>query len=140
MNNSDKGDFYFGISENKVFICFFEKKKDYLKNYIDFEIPETLNNNLNFKIISNLLKNNIRKLEKSLGIFLTNGNVSIKSKTTAIFSGSFGFFLRHLPILWIDSSLDLSDAIKITFFKPFISIPCDNLWHVIKQSKSPFAK
>ena len=81
MNNSDKGDFYFGISENKVFICFFEKKKDYLKKYIDFEIPETLNNNLNFKIISNLLKNNIRKLEKSLGIFLTNGNVSIKSKT-----------------------------------------------------------
>ena len=31
MNNSEKGDFYFGISDNKIYICFFEKGK--IKKY-----------------------------------------------------------------------------------------------------------
>ena len=56
MSNSDYEDFYFGISDNKIYICFFEKGKTILKKSINFEIPDTLNNNLNFKIISNLLK------------------------------------------------------------------------------------
>ncbi len=81
MSNSDYEDFYFGISENKIYICFFENEKTYFKKSINFEIPNTLNNNLNFKIISKLLKNNIRSFEKSLGIFLTKGNISIQSKT-----------------------------------------------------------
>tara|TARA_B100001057_G_scaffold453492_1_gene498343 strand:- start:11380 stop:12087 length:708 start_codon:yes stop_codon:yes gene_type:complete len=81
MSNSDYEDFYFGISDNKIYICFFENEKNYFKQSINFEIPDSLNNNLNFKIISNLLKNNIRRFEKSLGIFLTKGNISIKSKT-----------------------------------------------------------
>ena len=81
MSNSDNEDFYFGISDNKIFICFFENGKKYFKESINFEIPDTLNNNLNFKIISNLLKDNIRRFEKSLGLFLTKGNISIQSKT-----------------------------------------------------------
>ena len=64
MSNSDYEDFYFGISDNKIYICFFENGKNYFKKSINFEIPDTLNNNLNFKIISNLLKNNIRSLRK----------------------------------------------------------------------------
>ena len=56
MSNSDYENFYFGVSENKIYICFFENGKSYFKKSIDFEIPDKLNNNLNFKIISNLLK------------------------------------------------------------------------------------
>ena len=40
----------------------------YIKK-INFEIPDSLNNDLNFKIILKLLKENIRKLEKRLGFF-----------------------------------------------------------------------
>ena len=80
MSSSDYEDFYFGISDNKIHICFFEKGQNYFKKSTNFEIPDTLNNNLNFKIISSLLKNNIRKFEKSLGLFLTKGNISIQSK------------------------------------------------------------
>ena len=81
MSNSDYEDIYFGVSDNKIYICFFENGKSYFKKSIDFEIPDKLNNNLNFKIISNLLKKNIRRFEKSLGLFLTKGNISIQSKT-----------------------------------------------------------
>ena len=81
MSNSDNEDFYFGISDYKIYICYFENGEKYFKESINFEIPDTLNNNLNFKIISNLLKDNIRRFEKSLGLFLTKGNVSIQSKT-----------------------------------------------------------
>ena len=81
MNNSGKGDFYFGISDNKIYICFFEKGKQKYSNIIEFEIPDNLMNNLNFKVIQNLLKENIRKLEKRLGFFLNDGNISIQSKS-----------------------------------------------------------
>ena len=81
MNNSEKGDFYFGISDNKIYICFFEKGKQKYSNIIEFEIPDNLMNNLNFKAIQNLLKENIRKLEKRLGFFLIDGNISIQSKS-----------------------------------------------------------
>ena len=64
MSNSDYEDFYFGISDNKIHICFLKMDKTILKKSINFEIPDTLNNNLNFKIISSLLKNNIRMFEK----------------------------------------------------------------------------
>ena len=81
MNNSEKGNFYFGISDKKIYICFFEKGKSYYKEKINFEIPDSLNNDLNFKIITNLLKKNIRKIEKNLGFFLNSGNISIQSKS-----------------------------------------------------------
>ena len=46
------------------------------------EIPENLNNNLNFGILLVLLKENIKKLEKNLrNFFLNNGNISIQSKS-----------------------------------------------------------
>tara|TARA_B100002051_G_C16204208_1_gene378074 strand:+ start:71 stop:286 length:216 start_codon:yes stop_codon:yes gene_type:complete len=69
MNSSLLGEFYFGISEKKIYICFFERGKNYFKSSVHFEIPENLNNNLNFKILLVLLKENIRKLEKNLGFF-----------------------------------------------------------------------
>ena len=81
MNNSEKGDFYFGISESKIYICFFEKGKKKYSHIIEFEIPDNFMNNLNFKVIQNLLKDNIRKLEKRLGFFLNDGNISIQSKS-----------------------------------------------------------
>ena len=81
MNNSKTEDFYFGISDSKIFICYLDNGKFKLKNTINFDIPGSIDNNLNFKIISNLLKENIRKLEKDLGLFLNSGNISIKSKT-----------------------------------------------------------
>ncbi len=81
MSSLDYEGFYFGISDNNIYICFFENGKRYFKKSINFEIPDTLNNNLNFKIISNLLKKNIRVFEKSLGLFLNKGNISIQSKT-----------------------------------------------------------
>ena len=81
MNNSLMGEFYFGISENRIYICFFERGKSYYKSSVNFEIPENLNNNLNFGILLVLLKENIKKLEKNLGFFLNNGNISIQSKS-----------------------------------------------------------
>ncbi|MDA9745584.1 hypothetical protein N9U89_02725, partial [Candidatus Pelagibacter sp.] len=62
-------------------ICFFDNEKSRLKNTVNFEIPGSLNSNLNFKLITTLLKENIRKLEKDLGFFLNNGYISVKSKT-----------------------------------------------------------
>tara|TARA_Y100001970_G_C14069234_1_gene768446 strand:- start:413 stop:1123 length:711 start_codon:yes stop_codon:yes gene_type:complete len=81
MNNSKKGNFYFGISEKKIYICFFENDKSYCKENINFEIPDNLDNDLNFEILKNLLKTNIRKIEKRLGFFLNSGNISIQSKS-----------------------------------------------------------
>ena len=81
MNNLEKGDFYFGISDNKIYVCFFEKGKSKYSNIVEFEIPDSLMNDLNLKVIQNLLKENIRKLEKRLGFFLNDGNISIQSKS-----------------------------------------------------------
>ena len=81
MNSLENGDFYFGISDNKIYICFFEKGNAEYKEEVNFEIPDSLTNKLNFKIILNLLKENIRKLEKKIGLFLNSGNISIKSNT-----------------------------------------------------------
>ena len=65
MNNSNNTNFYFGISDEKIYICFLDYEKNEFKNSVNFDIPDNLNNNLNFKIILNLLKENIRKLEKN---------------------------------------------------------------------------
>ena len=81
MNNSKNTNFYFGISDSKIYICFLESEKNKLKNSVDFSIPDSLSNDLNFKIILNLLQKNIRKLEKKLNGFINNGNISIQSKT-----------------------------------------------------------
>ena len=109
MSNSDYEDFYFGISDNKIYICFFEYGKKYFKKSINFEIPDTLNNNLNFKVISNLLKDNIRKFEKSLGLFLTKGNISIQSKT-------YQSILFSIKNIFDEKKLDekvIADLVKI---------------------------
>ena len=45
MSNSEKGEFYFGISDKKIYICFFEKRKSIYKESLNFEIPGSLNNN-----------------------------------------------------------------------------------------------
>ena len=81
MSNLENTDFYFGISNNKIYLCFFDNKKNELTNSVSFDIPDDINNNLNFKIILSLLRENIRKLEKDLGLFINSGNISIKSKT-----------------------------------------------------------
>ena len=81
MNNSGKGEFYFGISDKKIHICYFESDKSEFKNSVNFEIPDSISSDLNFKIIFKLLKENIKKLEKKLGIFLNSGNISIQSSS-----------------------------------------------------------
>ena len=82
MNKTYNGNFYFGISDTKIYICFFDSEKNNLKYKVYFEIPGSLSNNLNFKVILNLLQENIRKLEKDLGLFLNSGNISVQSKNT----------------------------------------------------------
>ena len=81
MNSSKNANFYFGISDNKIYICFIDNKKNKLSDSVSFDIPDSLSNNLNFKIILSLLRKNIRKLEKDIGLFLNSGNISIKSKS-----------------------------------------------------------
>ena len=81
MNKTYNENFYFGISDTKIYICFFDSEKNNLKYKVYFEIPGSLSNNLNFKVILNLLQENIRKLEKDLGLFLNSGNISVQSKT-----------------------------------------------------------
>ena len=81
MSSSDRGNFYFGISDKKIYICYIENGKTYYKENINFEIPDSLSNDLNFEIIIKLLKKNIRKIEKKLGFFLNSGNISIKSNS-----------------------------------------------------------
>tara|TARA_B100000282_G_scaffold47102_1_gene29459 strand:+ start:3058 stop:3771 length:714 start_codon:yes stop_codon:yes gene_type:complete len=81
MSNYKNADFYFGISDNKIYICFIDNKKNKLSNSVSFDVPDSLSNNLNFKIILSLLRKNIRKLEKDIGLFVNSGNISIKSKS-----------------------------------------------------------
>ena len=69
------------FQKTKIFICFFEKENSNFKSSTNFDIPEGLDNDLNFKIITNLLKENIKKIEKKIGFFLNSANISIKSKT-----------------------------------------------------------
>ena len=81
MSNSKNTNFYFGISDNEIYICFIDNKINKLSNSVSFNIPDSLSNNLNFKIILSLLRKNIRKLEKDIGLFVNSGNISIKSKS-----------------------------------------------------------
>ena len=81
MSNLENADFYFGISDNRIYLCSLDNKKNKIKNSVSFDIPDSLSNNLNFKIISSLLRENIRKLEKDLGLFVNSGNISIQSKS-----------------------------------------------------------
>ena len=98
MNSFDRGNFYFGISDKKIYICYFENGKTYSKENINFEIPDNLSNDLNFKIIIKLLKKNIRKIENKLGFFLNSGNISIQSNSyqSIIFSIKNIFDEKHL--------------------------------------------
>tara|TARA_B100000963_G_scaffold318938_1_gene300391 strand:- start:6043 stop:6753 length:711 start_codon:yes stop_codon:yes gene_type:complete len=108
MNNLKTGDFYFGISDDKVYICFFEKGENKYKQEVNFKIPDTLNNNLNFKIILNLLKKNIRRIEKNLGLFLNSGNISIQSNTYQ----SIIFSIKNIFDEKILNKKDITDIIQ----------------------------
>ncbi len=81
MSNSNEGSFYFGISDRKIHICFFEIGESQYKETLNFDIPDSISNDLNFGIILNLLKKNIRNIEKNLGFFLNSGNISIHSNS-----------------------------------------------------------
>ena len=106
MNNSKNADFYFGISDNKIYICFLDIEKNEFKNSVDFDIPDNLSNTLNFKIILNLLQNNIRKLEKKLDLFINSGNISIQSK-------SYQSILFSVKDIFDDKELDKEVIIKL---------------------------
>ena len=69
MNSNETGDFYFGISDKKIYICFFEKGKSYYKEKINFEIPDSLNNNLNFLKLSQIYSKILEKLKKTWVFF-----------------------------------------------------------------------
>ena len=47
MNNSNNTNFYFGISEDKIYICFLDYEKNEFKKCLNFDIPDNLSNNLN---------------------------------------------------------------------------------------------
>ena len=40
MSNLKNQDFYFGISDNKIYICFFDNEKNKLKESVNFDIPK----------------------------------------------------------------------------------------------------
>ena len=73
---------------------------------MNFDIPDNLSNNLNFKIILNLLKENIRILEKKLDLFINNGNISIQSK-------SYQSILFSIKDIFDDRELDKEIIIKL---------------------------
>ena len=106
MSNFKNQDFYFGISDNKIYICFFDNEKNKLKESVNFDIPDSLNNNLNFKIILDLLKQNVRKLEQKLNLFINTGNISIQSK-------SFQSILFSVKDIYDDRELDKDVIIKL---------------------------
>ena len=106
MNNSNNTNFYFGISEDKIYICFLDYEKNEFKKSVNFDIPDNLTNNLNFKIILNLLKENIRILEKKLDLFINNGNISIQSK-------SYQSILFSIKDIFDDRELDKEVIIKL---------------------------
>ena len=39
MNNSEKGDFYFGISDNKIYICFLKKENKSIQILLSSRFP-----------------------------------------------------------------------------------------------------
>ena len=81
-------------------------KKNESKNSVSFDIPDSLNNNLNFKIILSLLRENIRKLEKDIGLFVNSGNISIKSK-------SYQSILFSVKDIFDERELDKEVIIKL---------------------------
>ena len=94
------------VFQTKKFIYVFLTIKKKLKNSVSFDIPDRLNNNLNFKIILNLLRENIRKLEKKIGLFLNSGNISIKSK-------SYQSILFSVKDIFDERELDKEVIIKL---------------------------
>ena len=127
MSNSEKGDFYFGISDKKFHICFFEKGKSQFKETLNFEIPDSLNNNLNFKIIINLLKKNIRKIEKDLGFFLDSGNVSIQSN-------SYQSIVFSIKNIFDEKKLDkkvITNLVQVAIQKFYIDEQSLSIIHII---------
>ena len=67
MSSFEKGDFYFGISDKKIHICYFEEGKNVYKENLNFEIPDSLNNDLNFKVSN--LNNQILSQKKTINQF-----------------------------------------------------------------------
>ena len=106
MNNSNNTNFYFGITDDKIYICFLDYETNEFKKCLNFDIPDNLSNNLNFKIILNLLKENIRILEKKLDLFINNGNISIQSK-------SYQSILFSIKDIFDDRELDKEVIIKL---------------------------
>lgn len=106
MNNSNNTNFYFGITDDKIYICFLDYETNEFKKCLNFDIPDNLSNNLNFKIILNLLKENIRILEKKLDLFINNGNISIQSK-------SYQSILFSIKDIFDDIELDKEVIIKL---------------------------
>ena len=106
MNNSNNTNFYFGITDDKIYICFLDNETNKFKKCLNFDIPDNINNNLNFKIILNLLKENIRILEKKLDLFINNGNISIQSK-------SYQSILFSIKDIFDDRELDKEVIIKL---------------------------
>ena len=78
---------------------FFRGRKNEFENTLNFEIPDNLSNKLNFKIVQNLLKENIRKLEKDLGFFLNSGNISIQSKSYQSITFSIKNILMRINLM-----------------------------------------
>jgi len=83
--------------------------------------------NLNFKIIINLLKKNIRKIEKDLGFFLDSGNVSIQSN-------SYQSIVFSIKNIFDEKKLDkkvITNLVQVAIQKFYIDEQSLSIIHII---------
>lgn len=108
MKSNYNKDLYFGVSDKNISLCSFDINNGKLKEYTEIKLPDNFDNNLNFNFLCSELLNCIKKFEKNLNIFITNGVVSIKSEKLEIFSVCFKKFQEKKKI----NSKDISRFIK----------------------------
>ena len=80
MNNKNKNDLFFSLSEDKISICLFSSISGNLKKCSNFQFSDNFENDLNFNVIKNLLYDKIKIFEKDNRILIFNGILTIKSK------------------------------------------------------------
>ena len=80
MNNKNKNDLFFSLSEDKISICLFSSISGNLQKCSNFQFSDNFENDLNFNVIKNLLYDKIKIFEKDNRILIFNGILTIKSK------------------------------------------------------------
>tara|TARA_B100000989_G_scaffold298892_1_gene290796 strand:- start:3508 stop:4215 length:708 start_codon:yes stop_codon:yes gene_type:complete len=106
MKNKNNNEIYFSLNNDKISICLFDTITGEIKKHCKFKLPGDFENNLNLNILSSLLSNNIKKLERDNGIFLNDGIVLVNSFSLETIQVCYKsifdkkkIFLSDLPII-----------------------------------------